>query len=245
MLTSWTRIRAIAAVRIRRVLRTRVALAALVMTLMPWLLVESPAVLPRLVSLAEFSLVGLTVLAAGAISDDLDSGEYAVLVTHDASPLEVLAGQAAASLALTAVLVAIQMPIALAGTAAPSLARLLQCIAWLGALLVAWVALMLLLATFLEGKANAVAMGALLVVVPLLAGSGLLDRLPGVIADAVRIALDCVPQVGHLTLMFRATLDNTPVGILPPVVLLVSPVLYSVLAAMRLRRLEPAGRLTQ
>ena len=53
---------------------------------------------------------------------------------------------------------------------------LLLCIAWLSALLIAWLALALLLGTFLEGKANAVAMGALLAIVPLLAGPGLLER---------------------------------------------------------------------
>ena len=242
---SWARIRAIASVRVRRVIRTRIAIAAVVLALMPWLLVDSLALLPRLVSLVEFTLVGLTVIAAGAVSEDLDSGEYAVIVTHDASPVDALAGQGAASLALTGLLVSAQLPIALSTAALPAPLALVQCMAWLGALLVAWLAVMLLLATFLEGKANAVAMAALLVLVPLVDGPAVLGRLPGAIATLAHAALQCAPRASHVTAMFRAVLEHRSAGVFPPLVLLLSPVLWFTLAALRLQRLEPAGRLTQ
>jgi ABC-type transport system involved in multi-copper enzyme maturation permease subunit len=244
-LTSWSRIGAIALTRLRRVIRTRIAVAAVILTLLPWLLVDSSALITRLASLAEFALVGMTVAAAGVIADDLDDGEYAVVTAHDASPIDVLAGQAAASLAVAGVLLVLQLPIALSGTSVPSVAGLLLCIAWLGAVLVGWLGLELFLGTVLEGKANAIAMIAMLALVPLLLGPGILDRAPAAIASLMRAALECLPQAAHATAVFRAVLDHRVVSARPIVAVLVSPFIYFTLAAIRLIRLEPAGRLSQ
>ena len=63
-------------------MRTRLALAALVLALMPWLLVDSSSLVARFSSLTEFTLVGLTLIGAGALSDDIDSGEYAIAHGH-------------------------------------------------------------------------------------------------------------------------------------------------------------------
>lgn len=241
---SLTRIAAIAGVRVRRVVRTRIALAALLFALLPWGAVAGHALITRLAALAEFSVVGLTVLAAGAIGDDISTGEHAIVMTHDSSPLEMLAGQAAASLGLAAIVVALQLPIALAGVAIPNVLPLLLCMAWLAALLAGWLALMLLFATFVDGKGNAIAMIAVLFV-PFAVDAGLLERLPPAPAAAVRNALQLLPQVGHATAMFRAVLDRSPTTIATPFVLLASPFIYFAWASYRLYRLEPAGRLTQ
>jgi hypothetical protein len=245
MHASAVRVRAIAGVRLRRVLRTRIALAGIVLALLPWVLVDSHVLLARLAALAEFSVVGLTVVAAGAIADDVDSGEYAIALSHDASPFEILVGQAVASLALVLGLVAIALPIALWGTEVASALALTQSLAWLLVLLTGWLALALLFGTLLEGKANAVAMGAVLVIAPLLGDPALLDRLPNAVAATLRAALHLVPHVSQATAMFGATLDHTAVQPVVPAVLLLSPILYLTLAAVRLARLEPAGRLTQ
>lgn len=242
---SLVRIAAVAGVRVRRVTRTRFALAALVLSLMPWLLVENSALVARLSSLAEFTLVGLTVIAAGALSDDIDSGEYAIALSHDCSPLDVLAGQAAASLGLTAVLFALQLPFAFAGIAVSHVGPLLLSFAWLAALLAGWLGVMLLLATFLDGKANAVAMVGLLAIVPLILRGTLLDRLNPTVAAMTRFVFQLLPQLDHVMAMFHALLDRVPSPTVAPLVLLVSPVLYFALASVRLYRLEPAGRLTQ
>jgi len=241
---SIARITAIARLRFRRVLRTRILLAALVLALLPWAVVDGTSLVARLSALTTFTVAGLTTLAAGAIGDDLESGEYAIVMTHDATPVEMLGGQAATGLGLTAILVALQLPIALAGTVLPHLVPLLLCIAWLAALLAGWLALMLLLATFLEGKANAVAMIALLFL-PLLLAPGLLDRLPHFAAAIVRTALQLLPQIDHATGMFRAILLRAPTPAIAPLVLLASPFIYFALAFVRLQRLEPAGRLAQ
>jgi len=239
-----TRIAAIALLRLHRAFRTRIVLAAFTLALGPWVLVDSSSLIGRLSALASFTVVGLTALAAGAIADDLDSGEYAIIVTHDASPLDVLGGQAAASIALTALLVACQLPFVLHGVVVPRLAPLLLCMAWLAALLSGWLALMLLLATFLEGKANAVAMIAVLML-PVAVAAGLLDRMPPALAASIRNALQLLPQPTQATTMFRAVLYRAPAPAITPWVLIASPFFYFALASVRLHRLQPAGRLTQ
>lgn len=241
---SLTGIAAFAAVRMRRVMRTRLALVALILALLPWALVDSRTLVGRLSALTAFSVVGLTVIGAGAIGDDLDSGEYAIALMHDSSPLELLAGQAAASLGLVTLLLALQLPIAFAGTSVPHLVPVLLCIAWLTALLAGWLGLMLLLATFLDGKGNAIAMIGVLVV-PFVADSGLLDRLPQLPATVVRNAVQLLPQANHATAMFRVLLARSPAPAVAPAVLIISPFLYFALASYRLHRLEPAGRLSQ
>lgn len=238
------RIVAIARLRIRRVIRTRILVVALTLSLLPWAIVESTALLARLAALATFTVAGLTALAAGAVADDLDDGEYAIVMTHATSPLEVLGGQAAATLAATAVLVALQLPIALRGVPLPSLVPVILCIAWLAALLTGWLAVMLLLATFLQGKGNAVAMIGVLLL-PIALGTGALDRLPRSAAVIVRDLLQVVPQLDQLNAMIRAVVARAPAPAMTPVILVASPILYFALASIRLGRMQPAGRLTQ
>ncbi|HWE43605.1 MAG TPA: hypothetical protein VG432_13935 [Gemmatimonadaceae bacterium] len=241
---SLTRIAAVARLRLRRVVRTRLVLVALVLALLPWAIVESSSLIARLAALTSFTVVGLTALAAGAIADDLDSGEYAIATAHDVRPIEVLGGQAAAALGLAAALVAIQLPIAFDGSAIPAIAPLLLCMGWLAAFLAGWLALMLLLATLLDGKGNAVAMIPVLFL-PLALGAGVLDRLPHLPAMLVRGVVQLLPQVDQATAMFRVALNRSPAPAAAPFVLLASPFLYFALASIRLRRIEPAGRLTQ
>ncbi len=241
---SLTRINAIAGLRLRRIVRTRLALAAIVLVMLPWALVDSTSLLARLASLAEFTLVGATALGAGALGDDIDSGEYAILVTHDATPVEVLAGQVVASLAGVGVLVAMQLPIAVAGIPTLPVLPLLACLGWLVALVAGWIALMLLLATAIEGKGNALAMIAVILLPPMLA-SGLLDSLPAAAVGFIRAPLQLLPQPSHATAMFGSAMGQGRTSALPPIVLLTSPFLYFALASLRLRRIEPAGRLTQ
>lgn len=236
---------AIARVRVLRVLRTGLGFAALLLAIAPWLLVERSTLYARLSALAEFTVVGLTVLAAGAIADDVDSGEYAILRTHGASAIEVIAGGAIASLALSLILVAVQLPIALHGVAVWHPRALLLCMAWLASLLAGWLGMMLLLGTILPGKANAVAMVGLLIAVPVGLATGVLDRLPAVPAALVRSGLHVLPQLDHANAMLRSAVYRTPASPLAAAVLLASPVVYVALASFRLNRLESAGRLTQ
>jgi hypothetical protein len=125
----------------------------------------------------------------------------------------------------------------------PSVVPLLLCMVWLAALLAGWLALMLLLATFLDGKANAVAMLGVLFL-PIVDAT-LLERLPHAPAVAVRNALQTLPQLSHVTTMFRVLLTRSPGTAVAPLVLILSPLFYFAWASFRLYRLEPAGRLSQ
>ena len=241
---SFARIGAIALLRLRRITRTRLALAAVVLVMLPWALVDSPSLLTRLASLAEFTLVGATAIGAGALGDDIDSGEYAIVMTHDAAPVEVLAGQWVASLTAALVLVALQLPIAFGRITTPPVTAILICLGWLAALLAGWMALMLLLATVIEGRGNALAMVTVFLLPPI-AASGLLDGLPSTAAQVIRALVRLLPQLTDATTMFGSVLGRARPPALTPIVLLASPFLYFTLASLRLHRIEPAGRLTQ
>jgi hypothetical protein len=241
---SVVRARAIAVTRVRRVVRTRAALAAAVFALLPWVIVDSPTLAGRLSAFAEFSVVGLTVLAAGAIGDDLDSGEFAIAMSHDVSPLEILLGNAGASLLLASLLVAAQLPLVFLGVAAPEIGIIIVSVLALVALLASWLAVMLLLGTLLEGKGNAIAMIAVLFV-PFAVQLGVLGRLPPRMASIAEQGLRVLPQVGQVTTLVRALIDRSPVAPLDLTVLTASPFVYFALATYRLHRLEPAGRLAQ
>ena len=241
---SAARVRAIATTRIRRVVRTRVALAAALFALLPWAIVDTPTLAGRLSALAEFSVVGLTMLAAGSIGDDLDSGEFAIAISHDVSPLEILAGNSAASLLLSSILVAIQLPLLCMGVATPDAAIIVGAVLALLALLAGWLAVMLLLGTFLEGKGNAIAMIAVLFL-PVVVQLGVLARLPPRMSSIAEQALRVLPQVDQVTAVVRALIDRSLVPSLDLTVLIASPFIYLALATYRLHRLEPAGRLTQ
>lgn len=241
---SVVRFRAIAATRIRRVVRTRVALAAALFALLPWTIVDTPLLLGRLSTLAEFSVVGLTVLAAGSIGDDLDSGEFAIAISHDVSPAEILVGNAAGSLLLASFLVVAQLPPVLRGIAVPDVWIIARCMLALIPFLAGWLALMLLLGTFLDGKGNAIAM-VLVLFVPFAVQLGVLVRLPSRMAAISEQAIRVLPQVNQVTAVFRALVERTPLQAIDLTVLIASPFVYFALATYRLHRLEPAGRLTQ
>ncbi len=236
---------AIARIRFKRVLRTGLGVAALLIAAVPWLLVEGTTLFARMSALAEFSVVSLTVLAAGAIADDIDSGEYAILLTHGVSAIEAIAGGAIGTLALGVAIVALQLPIALHGVVTWQLTTMLLCMFWLAALLAGWLGVMLLFATMLSGKANAVAMVGLLIAVPVALGSGLLERIPPAPAAVLRSALQAMPQLNHVNAMFRGVIYRSPASPLAAVVLLTSPIVWFTFAAVRLHRIEGAGRLTQ
>lgn len=241
---SLTRIRAVALVRLRRLLRTRRLLLAAVMTLLPWFIVDQTLLVARLSALTEFTIVGLTVLGAGAVAEDLDGGQYAIALTHDCAPIELLAGEAATTLLLAVVLAAVQLPIALGASTVAHVATLLLCLGWLVALLAGWMSMMLLAATAINGVGNAVAMIPLLTVIPILQGTTILERLPASVSAVARFAVELLPTPQQATTMYEALLLGATPPRLAPIALLAAPIGFFALAAFRLARLEPARRLS-
>ncbi|NUO62940.1 MAG: hypothetical protein HOQ11_07070 [Gemmatimonadaceae bacterium] len=239
---SFVRVRAVAVVRLRRLVRTRRLALATLMTMLPWLIVEQELLVARISALTEFTVVGLTVLVAGAVAEDLDGGQYAISLTHDCRPVELLAGELAAALAVAFLLVALQLPVALRGAVASNVAAVMLCLAWLAALLAGWISLMLLFATVIEGVGNAVAMIPLLILPSLLSATTVLDRLPSLAAGLIRLVLDLAPTPRHAAALYQSLLLGAPLPRIAPLVLAAAPVAYFALAALRLSRMQPAGR---
>ena len=240
---SWRRVGAVALLRARRLARTRRLLLAALMALLPWLAIDGAELLPRIAALTEFTVVAVTVLVAGALADDLDGGQYAIVLTHDCPPLEVLLGEMTAALVLSLLLVAIGLPFALQAAVVAQLGAVLLCLIWLVALVAGWIALMLLLATILPGVGNGVAMIPLLVALPVLSSSAVLDRLPAQLAAVARFALQLLPAPQQAARVCEATLLGAASPRIAPLVLLGAPFAYFTLAAARLARVEPAGRI--
>lgn len=239
---SLVRARAIAVVRARRLVRTRRVVLAAVLALLPWLAVGDVPLLARVGALTQFTVVGLTVLAAGAIAEDLDGGQYAVALTHGCSPIEAMLGETAATLLLALALTGAQLLFVIRHETIVELGLLLICLGWLAALLAGWMAVMLLVATLARGVGNAIAMIPLLTVVPLLATTGALDHLPAPVAAPLRALIQLLPTPQLVSEIHRSTF----LGSAPPrsamIVLLISPVVWFAAAALRLARLEPAAR---
>ena len=240
---SLVRIGADAIVRLRRLLRTRRLLLAAVMTLLPWFIVDPTLLVARLSALTEFTVIGLTVLGAGALAEDLDGGQYAIALTHGCTPIELLAGEAATTLLLAVVLAAVQLPIALGAGTVAHLATLLLCLGWLVALLVGWMSIMLVASTAINGVGNAVAMIPLLTIVPILQGTALLERLPAPAAAVVRFGVELLPTPQQATRMYEALLLGATPPRLAPIALVIAPIGFFALATLRLARLEPARRI--
>lgn len=240
---SWRRVGAVALLRARRLARTRRLLLAALMALLPWLALDGAELLPRIAALTEFTVVGVTVLVAGALADDLDGGQYAIVLTHDCPPLEVLLGEMIAALVLSLLLVAIGLPFALQVATVAQLGALLLCLVWLVALVAGWIALMLLLATILPGIGNGVAMIPLIVALPVLSSTAVVGRLPALLAAAARFALQLVPAPQQAGRMYETVLLGATTPRIAPLVLIAAPFVYFALAAARLARIEPAGRI--
>ncbi|HEX2780714.1 MAG TPA: hypothetical protein VHM30_14530 [Gemmatimonadaceae bacterium] len=240
---SFARAGAMAVVRARRLLRTRRLLLAAVMAILPWLAVGDVPLVVRLGALTQFTIVGLTVLGAGAIAEDLDGGPYAIAFTHSCSALEAMAGEAATTLLLTTGLAVAQLPFVLRHDTLVDIGIILMCSASLATLLVGWLAVMLLAATVARGVGNAIAMIPLLTVVPVLAGTDVLEPLPASLAVPLRTLAQLLPTPQLASEVYRWILQGGEAPRAAIAVLLLSPVVWFTVAAAHLRRLEPAARI--
>ncbi|HEX8850397.1 MAG TPA: hypothetical protein VF761_12750 [Gemmatimonadaceae bacterium] len=240
---SLRRVGAVARLRARRQIRSRRLLLAALMALLPWLAIDAAQLLPRIAALTEFTIVGATVLVAGALADDLDGGQYAIALTHDCLPLDALLGELIAGLVLSLLLVLLGLPFVLQAVTVARIGALLLCLVWLVALVAGWVSLMLLLATTLHGVGNGVAMIPLIFALPILSSATILGRLPAQLAGVARFALQLVPAPQQAGRMYEAILLGAAAPRIAAYALLAGPFVYFTVAAARLARIEPAGRI--
>lgn len=243
--SSGHRVRALTTLRLRRLWRTRTALLAAVLALLP-VMAAAPAT-PRaaLVVTTGALLTAVLVCTAGALADDLESGAALLLVLHDAQPFERVLAEASATLLVIAALALLAIPmhadaVPSAGWRALSLAA-----CWIALLVLAWTFLVVLLGCVLPGKGNGLVMIVPLAAFALPAAALPLGDAPAWLAAAVRFTWSLLPLQAHATAIVDALLANTSLPATAPVVLLVSPPLYLAAAVRALARVETARRFTQ
>ena len=236
------RVRCVARTRVRYLIRSRVALVTFVLAVLPWFAIDRHDADAELGLLTGSVLVGMLASASGAVADSLDDGFYCIGVLHGVTPIEVLLGEATGALiGLVPVVSAFAVLSSTAFSTVP-VEALLAALAWLILLLLGWLSIMLTLGTALPGKGNAIAMIPLLVAFAFPSDALPVDSWPPLIARLARTSWDAMPLQSHATAMYAAVLHGVAPPRMAPFALLLAPPLYLVLAAVRLSRLEAAGR---
>ena len=236
------RVGCVARARVRYVVRSRAALVAFFLAVLPWFALDRHDADAELGLLTGSVLVGMLASASGVVADSLDNGSYCIGVLHGVTPIEMLLGEATG--ALSGLIPVVGAFTALSSTAfnGVPLPALLSAFAWLVVLLLGWLGIMLVLGTALPGKGNAIAMIPLLVAFAFPSDALPVDSWPPLLARVARTSWDAMPLQSHATAMYAAVLHGATPSPMAPVALLLAPPLYLTLAAIRLSRLEAAGR---
>ena len=241
-LPALVRVRRVARTRVRYLVRSRAALVAFLLAVLPWFALDRHDADAELGLLTGSFLVGMLASASGVVADSLDDGCYCIGVLHGVTPIEMLLGEAAGALiGLIPVVGAFTVLSSTAFNGVP-LQALLAALAWLALLLLGWLGIMLVLGTALPGKGNAIAMIPLLVAFAFPSDVLPVDSWPPLLARVARTSWDAMPLQSHATAMYAAVLHGATPPPMAPFALLLAPPLYLALAAFRLSRLEAAGR---
>jgi len=215
------RVGCVARARVRYLVRSRAALVAFLLAVLPWCALDRHDADAELGLLTGSVLVGMLASASGVVADSLDNGSYCIGVLHGVTPIEMLLGEATGALSGL-------IPVVGAFTA-------LSSTAFNG------VPLPALLSAF-ACKGNAIAMIPLLVAFAFPSDALPVDSWPPLLARVARTSWDAMPLQSHATAMYAAVLHGATPSPMAPVALLLAPPLYLTLAAIRLSRLEAAGR---
>lgn len=239
------RIRALVALRLRRLWRTRALLLAATLTLLPVAAASPATSRAALAILASGLLTAVLVCTAGAIADDLDDGAALLLVLHGAGAAERVLAESLATLLATLFLALLALAAMSDAISTVGSRTVLLAGCWIAALLLGWTFLIVLLGCALPGKGNALVM-----ILPLAAFAIPAHALPlgdaaPWIASVVRAAWNLLPLQAHLTAVVESLLADGPLPHLPASVLLASPPFYLVAAVRALSRVEPARRFTR
>lgn len=236
------RVRCVARMRVRYLVRSRVALVAFVLAVLPWFAVERHDADSELGLITGSVLVGMIASASGVVSDSLDDGFCCVAVLHGLTPTELLLGEAAgAVIGLIPVVIAFAFLSSAAFIGLP-VTTMVVALAWLALLVGSWLGMMLVLGTALPGKGNAIAMIPLLVAFAFPSDVLPVSSWPPLLARVARVSWDALPLQSHATAMYSAVLHGTSPPAMAPFALLIAPPICLATAALRLSRLEAAGR---
>lgn len=244
-LLSLCRVHALLSLRLRRLWRTRAAILAAALALLPVLAMSPTSARAAFVTTTSALLTAVLVCTAGALADDLESGAALLLVLHEARPIERVLAESLATIGVVAALALIAMPLVSRALAGAGLRMLLIGGFWAATLVLSWTFLVVLLGCALPGKGNALVLIVPLAAVAIPAAALPLADLPAWLARAVRFTWNLLPLQAHATGIVDALVAQTPLPTTARWVLLASPPLYLAAAVRALSRVEPARRFTQ
>lgn len=246
-LPSASRIVAVARRDLTRLFRARLVFWITALAALFWLAAPDLRFKPggALLLTSELMFLAMLFMTAGVIAESLGSGAAMLDRLHGITPLEsVLGSVLGIILALTpsflvsAVLVYRVTPPSQAGPVTLMLV-------WTAAAVIAFVSLGVLLGVLLPSAGNAI------VLAPLVLGGMAppvalpVQGLPPAVASGLRAVWSVLPLQFQVEAIESALIMGTGPVRLPPVVIIVSIPLYLSLAAVMLRRLQPATRWKQ
>lgn len=239
------RVRGLTLLRLRRLWRTRAALLAAALALLPVLAMSPTSPRTAFVATTSALLTAVLVCTAGAIADDLEGGAALLLVLHEARPTERVLAESFATTIVVAALALLAAPLAASALAGAGWRVIVVGGFWTAALLISWTLLAVLLGCALPGKGNALVLIVPLAAFALPAAALPVDDLPAWLARAIRSAWNVLPLQAHATAIVDALLAHAPLPATARSVLLASPPVYLAAAARALSHVEPARRFTQ
>jgi hypothetical protein len=242
---STRRVLAVARVRLRYLLRSRVAVVAFLLAILPWFATDRHDLDAEMGLLTGSALVGMLASASGVVSEGLDDGSYCIALLHGVTPLDVLVGESVGALAGMSPIVASFFYLSAPAFAGHPVIASILVLAWLCVLVLGWLGVMLCLGTLLPGKGNAIAMIPLLLAFAFPADALPVDSWPPLLASAARALWNAMPLQSHATAMYAAILHDSTPPPFAPLALLLAPPLFLALAAFQLSRLEAAGRIAR
>ncbi len=213
--------------------RGRQAVGATVIAALAWAASHEVLTSPRAALQVGAMILALaaTIVAAGGLGDDLDSGAIMYDLLASASPADLATGSALGTL------LALGAPFGLlAAVAAPLLipavgiATTLLLFAGWGAVTAGWVAVATCVGTVTPGKGNAI------VVLPLFMASGLaasdlpIGSLPEAISAPIRAAWSLLPLSSHFGSWNRAVLDLAAWPVVETALLVTVPLVWTAAA---------------
>lgn len=242
---SLRRVHALVSLRLRRLWRTRAAVLAAALALLPLLATSPTGARAAFVTMTGALLTAVLVCTAGALADDLESGAALLLVLHEARPIERALAESLATVVVVATLALIAMPLVARELAGAGLRLLVVGGFWTATLVLAWTFLVVLLGCALPGKGNALVLIVPLAAFAIPASSLPLDDLPAWLAGAVRFTWNLLPLQAHATGIVDALVAKAPLPTTARWVLLASPPVYLAAVVRALSRAEPARRFAQ
>lgn len=238
---------AVARRELTRLLRARLVFWITALVALSWL--SAPELRSRsgsaLLLTAELMFMAILFVTAGAVAESLGSGAAMLDRLHAVTPLETVLGSVlgsvlalAPSLLLSAVLVYRVTPLPQAG-------QVTLMLLWIAAAVIGFVSLGVLLGVLLPSAGNAIVLAPLVLTGTAPPVALPVQSLPPLVASGLRTVWSVLPLQFQVNAIESALIMGAGPVRLPPVVIVLSIPLYLSLAAVVLRRIQPAARWKQ